>query len=462
MTLGLSTRHGFRYTTVFSQSVLVRYSISRTIFEAESLSNANDTTAAIPGSREIRASVHSILAAADRCVMCGLCLPHCPTYRLLRNEADSPRGRIALMQALADGRLQPSAPLLTHLDRCLACRACERMCPSKVEYGKLIDATRTELKREGKLKQPRRLRVLLQNVTDIPRLQHIAAAMRTYQRSGLQWLARKSGVLKGLDLDALETLLPAIPEAKRFHSHYPAHGKRRGTVGLFIGCIGSIMEGEIHSATIELLTRLGFEVHIPSSQGCCGSLHQHNGEADTARQLAERNREAFSGLELDAIVSTASGCAAQLFEYATLYGGELVLPAPLFEICDFLQLYWPADGPALKPQPLRAALHLPCSQRNVLRKPEAAERLLSRIPGLELEPLEGNDQCCGAAGSYMLTQTDNAHALRQRKVDAVIRQQPQLLLSNNIGCALHLAGGLKEQGIDVEVMHPVLLLAKSL
>jgi glycolate oxidase iron-sulfur subunit len=404
---------------------------------------------------------NDILKAADRCVMCGLCLPHCPTYRLLRNEADSPRGRIALMQALANGRLQPSAPLLTHLDRCLACRACERMCPSKVEYGKLIDATRAELRREGKLEQPRRLRLLLQNVTDVPRLQRIAAAMRTYQRSGLQWLARKSGVLKGLDLESLETLLPAIPEAKRFHDHYPAHGERRGAVGLFIGCIGSIMEGEIHTATITLLTRLGYDVYIPASQGCCGSLHQHNGEAETARHLAERNRQAFAGLELDAIISTASGCAAQLFEYGTLYGGELELPAALFEVCDFINRHWRDDIP-LTAQPLRAAIHLPCSQRNVLKSPDAVSALLHRIPGLQFEALPGNDQCCGAAGSYMLTQPDNADALRRIKVDAIARLQPQLLLSNNIGCALHLAGGLKEQGIDVEVMHPVLLLARSL
>jgi glycolate oxidase iron-sulfur subunit len=426
------------------------------------LHNTNDSTPASPGSREIRPSVQGILDAADRCVMCGLCLPHCPTYRLLRNEADSPRGRIALMQALADGRLQPSKPLLTHLDRCLTCRACERMCPSGVEYGKLIDATRAELKRRGELEQPGRLNLLLRNVTDIPRLQSIAAAMRTYQRSGLQWLARKSGVLKGLDLESLETLLPAIPEATRLHSHYPARSVRRGAVGLFIGCIGSIMEGEIHSATIDVLTLLGYEVHVPASQGCCGSLHQHNGETETARRLAERNRHAFAGLQLDAIVSTASGCAAQLFEYGTLYGGESALPAPLFEVCDFLQQHWPEEGLQLKPQPLRAALHLPCSQRNVLRRPDAVERLLALIPGLELEPLEGNDECCGAAGSYMLTQPENADALRRRKVAAVIEQRPQLLLSNNIGCALHLAGGLKAQGIDVEVMHPVVLLAKSL
>jgi len=398
----------------------------------------------------------NILAAADRCVMCGLCLPHCPTYRLLRNEADSPRGRIALMQAVAGKRLEASPTLLTHLDRCLSCRACERMCPSKVEYGKLIDTARAEIHAA----KPKRLTMLLQSVTNIGKLQRIASAMRTYQRSGLQWLTHKSGVLKGLDLEALESLLPAIPDALRLAEHYPATTAQRGEVGLFVGCIGSIMEGEIHLATIRLLNQLGYSVHIPPSQGCCGSLHQHNGEPQTALSLAQANIHAFADRPLDAIISTASGCAAQLFEYPSLYGEAL--PAPLYEVCDFLHQHWPEEGLELRAQPLRAALHLPCTQRNVLRSGDAAEKLLSRIPGLELEALAGNDQCCGAAGSYMLTEPQIADALRQPKLDAVKAQQPSLLLSNNIGCALHIAGGMKAQGSDIEVMHPVLLLARSL
>jgi len=396
-----------------------------------------------------------ILELADRCVMCGMCLPHCPTYRLLRNEADSPRGRISLMQAVARHELDADATLLKHLDRCLACRACERMCPSKVEYGKLIDATRTHLHEQ----KPKRLKVLMDSVTDIDKLKVTASAMRTYQRSGLQWLARKSGVLKGLDLDALETLLPAIPDAVKLNHHYPADGTPRGEVGLFVGCIGSIMEGEIHLATVRLLNRLGYNVYIPDSQGCCGSLHQHNGESGTAETLATANMHAFAGMELNAIVSTASGCAAQLFEYETLYGKPL--PAPLYEVCDFLAQHWPDDGPALSAQPMKAALHLPCTQRNILRRPDAVEQLLSRIPELELEPLAGNDQCCGAAGSYMLTEPEIANRLREPKLEALEQQQPQLLLSNNTGCALHIAGGMKEQGIDIEVMHPVVLLARN-
>ncbi len=396
-----------------------------------------------------------ILQLADRCVMCGLCLPHCPTYRLLRSEADSPRGRIALMQAVARKQLPPSSSLLMHLDRCLVCRACERMCPSKVEYGKLINTTRDRLKAE----KPARLNLMLESVADTGKLQRNATALRAYQRSGLQWLARKSGILKGLDVDALEGLLPELPERIELKDFYPAEGESRGEVGLFVGCIGSLMEGELHRATIQLLNRFGFNVHVPTTQGCCGSLHQHSGEHARASQLAEQNRRAFAGMKLDAIVSTASGCAAQLFEYAEIF--DTALPAPLYEICDYLLQQWPEDDLPLKPQSRRVAPHLPCTQRNVIRKPDVVKQLLEKIPQLEIVPLPGNDQCCGAAGSYMLTQPELAARLRQQKLDALRETSAELLVSNNLGCALHITKGIEERGMKIEIIHPVLLLAKS-
>lgn len=400
--------------------------------------------------------IDPILQLADRCVMCGLCLPHCPTYRLLRSEADSPRGRISLMQAVARKQLPASSSLLSHLDRCLVCRACERMCPSKVEYGKLINTTRDRLKTE----KPTRLRLMLENVADLHKLQTGATALRAYQRSGLQWLARKSGVLKGLDMEALEGLLPKLPERIELQSFYPAEGKARGDIGLFVGCIGSLMEGELHLATVRLLNRIGFNVHVPAQQGCCGSLHQHSGEHAKAARLAEQNRSAFAGIKLDAIASTASGCAAQLLEYAKVF--DNALPAPLYEICDFLLQQWPEDNLQLKSQARHVALHLPCTQRNVIRKPTAVQQLLEKIPQLEIEPLSGNDQCCGAAGSYMLTQPELAARLRQQKLDALRETSAELLVSNNLGCALHIANGMEERGMKVEIIHPVLLLAQSL
>ncbi len=399
-----------------------------------------------------------ILAAADRCVMCGLCLPHCPTYQLHHSEAESPRGRIALMQALASGRLESSSALQRHLDSCLVCRACEKMCPSKVPYGQLIDTTRGLLREQGKQPPPALTRLLGQ-VEDTAKLQRSGRLLRGYQQSGVQTLLRGGGLLKALGLDKHEAQLPVIPAPQKLAACTPAQGERRGRLGLFTGCIGSVLEGETHQAAITQLSRLGYEVHVPAAQGCCGSLHQHNGEPQKARELAQKNIAVFDALKLDAVVGTASGCAAHLGEYPALYAQSSI---PFYEVCDFLaNQAWPESLP-LKALPHKVLLHLPCSQRNVLQRPDAVATLLSRIPQLLVEPLAENHLCCGAAGSYQLTQHDNAEALRARKLNHLDNCDAQLLISNNLGCALHLQGGLRERGIELEVLHPLLLLQRAL
>ncbi len=405
----------------------------------------------------MKANTH-ILAAADRCVMCGLCLPHCPTYQLHHSEVESPRGRIALMQALASGRLEKSAALTRHLDSCLVCRACEKMCPSKVPYGELIDTTRGLL-REQFNNTPVVLKQLLEQVEDKKKLQRNGALLRGYQKSGVQKLIRRSGLLKVAGFEQSEASLPAIPAQQQLNEYYPAPGTPRGRVGLFTGCISSVLEGELHLAAIKLFTRLGFEVHVPAAQGCCGSLHQHNGEPQKAARMAAKNIRVFDRLKLDAVVSSASGCAAQLGEYPELYGESAT---PFYEVCDFLSnIEWP-ETLQFKPLPQKALLHLPCSQRNVLQRPDAVSTLLSRIPQLQYEPLAENHLCCGAAGSYQLTQGHTANALRERKLKLLGDNSPQLLLSNNLGCALHLQSGLQQRGIAVEVLHPLLLLQRAL
>ncbi|MEN8169765.1 MAG: (Fe-S)-binding protein [Pseudomonadota bacterium] len=399
-----------------------------------------------------------ILAAADRCVMCGLCLPHCPTYQLHHSEAESPRGRIALMQALAAGQLKSSPVLQRHLDSCLVCRACEKMCPSKVPYGQLIDATRAQLRKQGKPSPPP-LKRLLAQVEEKKKLQRSGMLLRGYQQSGFQTLIRGGCLLKVLGLEEHEAQLPQIPLQQSLAVRTPAQGERRGRIGLFTGCIGSLLEGEVHRAAIKLLSRLGYEVHVPVSQGCCGSLHQHNGEPQKAGELAQKNIGVFDCLKLDAVVSTASGCAAQLSEYPALYGERTT---PFYEICDFLtNIEWP-ESVQLKPLPQKALLHLPCNQRNVLQRPDAVTTLLARIPQLQCEPLAENHLCCGSAGSYQLTQRDNAEALRERKLDLIAGTNAQLLLSNNLGCALHLQNGLRQRGMKTKLLHPLLLLQQAL
>ncbi|MBE0509540.1 MAG: (Fe-S)-binding protein [Chromatiales bacterium] len=397
----------------------------------------------------------SLLAATDRCVMCGQCLPHCPSYQLWHNEADSPRGRIALLQALGHGQLAAGPGMLRHLDRCLGCLACERMCPSLVEYGQILDQGRALLHPTHPPARP--VQQLLDSVSDLPGMARQASMLRLYQRSGLQRLARRSGALKVLGLAEQEAALPPIPKATKLASHYPALGEAHGRVALFTGCVGQIFDGAVHQAAIAVLTRLGFAVTIPTSQGCCGALHQHNGEPEQAAALARRNIDSFS--DVDAVIGCATGCGAQLHQYQGLYGEGL--KAPFFDVAEFIIRHWPGDLP-LHPVPQRALYHLPCSQRNVLRQPDSTAQLLAPIPELALSPLPGNDSCCGAAGSFLLSQPEAAAALREPKLAAIAKAQPDVLLSSNTSCALHLRQGLLAQGIAIPVRHPIELLAEAL
>lgn len=395
---------------------------------------------------------------SDRCVYCGLCLPHCPTYRLSHSESESPRGRISLIQALARGQLSSdSAGLAEHLDHCLVCRACEQFCPSQVPYGSLIDAAREQLLTDGVRTTPPALRRLLDTVSSPDKTRRLGKLLRGYQTSGAQRLVRASGLLKGLRLDGLEAQLPQLPPPWQPRPYYPAIGEQRGEVGLFLGCIGSLLEAPIQQAAVQLLTHMGLAVHIPQPQGCCGSLHHHHGERRQATELARALADQFAGLQLDAIIGASAGCMAQLFDYPNLYGETANLNTPVRELCDFTAAQpWPDTLP-LKPLAERVGVHLPCSQRNVLRRPDAVFTLLANIPELEAIALPGNEQCCGAAGSYMLTQPEQAARLRDAKLAewqgvAVTRR-----VSNNVGCAQHLS-----QGLSSPLQHPLLLLMEQL
>ena len=365
------------------------------------------------------------------------------------------------MQALASNRIENDRSLVAHLDSCLVCRACEKMCPSLVSYGRLIDNTRTLLKSRGQLTAPPLLKRLLDTVADRGRLQHLTRAMRLYQGSGIQWLARKSGILDGLDLAEAESFLGTPSSGGELAAYSPPSSPHRGDVALFTGCIGKLADSTTLKTTLSLLNRIGYGVHVPEQQGCCGSLHQHNGETDRARSLARTNRQAFSGLEVEAIIGTLSGCTAQLAESPELPAEEKPFPAPVIDICDFLAaLEWP-DQVTFKPLPQRVAIHEPCSVTNVMKRPGIIHRMLQHIPQIEMVEL-ANTQCCGAAGSYMITQKENAQSLRRLKLEAVRQSGATLLVSNNVGCARHMEGGLTEAGVNVEIIHPVELLARQL
>ncbi len=399
-----------------------------------------------------------ILEEADRCVKCGYCLPGCPTYGLARDEGESPRGRIALIQGLLTGRVD-SPRLHTHLDHCLACLACETACPTGVQYGRLITMVRALQHNKSSLFRRILKRTGLRLLSRLPYSPTAVAMARLYQKIGLRWVVLRIG---GTGIRRLDGLLPPLERPVPWSKFYPAAGslsEKRGRVGLFTGCIGRITDQPALEAAIRVLNRLGVEVAIPGGQGCCGAMHLHGGATEQAGRLAQQNRRAFAGQELDAIVSVASGCAAHLANYGE--DGEK-LAAPIMDISHYLQgLRWPEE---LTIQPLkgRVALHTPCSLKNMPGDTDVPGQLLRRIPGIDLAPLAENGHCCGAAGSYLLTQPVIANALREEKLNALHKTEPEILVTSNTGCALHLAAGIRQADLSIEVLHPVELLARQM
>jgi glycolate oxidase iron-sulfur subunit len=393
------------------------------------------------------------LQAADQCVKCGMCLPHCPTYGATLDEAESPRGRLALMQGLAGGLLVADAAAEAHLDGCLTCRACEVVCPARVPYGRLNDATREALAQ----RRPQRTRVARAMAAVLTRPAWRALVLLPlwlYQRLGVQWIVRRLRLLGRGRLARLESLMPRLHFPRR-----PATAAvTNADVLLFTNCTSPLVEPGALRATVGLLEALGCRVAAPPGQDCCGALHQHAGLPEPARGCARRNVEAFAGEA--PIVGVASGCSAQLLEYELLLGdagggfsrrvrdlGGFLLAHPRFEALRFA----PLDA--------RVLLHTPCTQRNVVRAPDTARRLLERIPGLKVEALDS--ACCGAAGSYFVTRPAMADALLEPKLAAVRRAQPRFVVSSNVGCAMHLAAGLRRAGLTARVVHPLELLARQ-
>lgn len=384
------------------------------------------------------------LADADSCVKCGLCLPHCPTYKLSRDENESPRGRIALMQGVVTEQLGATPKLAAHLDRCLSCRACEPVCPAQVPYGRLIDAARHELRRRGNREnwRARLLRVL-------------APRRGLWRLTGfLTRVAQRAGA------GGLLPQLPRLaPPRYRAGQTFAADGPERGRVALFLGCAADPFDARVQHAAIEVLTRLGFTVALPAGQTCCGALHWHAGDRTRARRLAAANLAAFPP-DMP-VLSTATGCGAHLAEYHEVTDAGESLARRVQDINTFLaNLDWPT-GLRLRPHAESIAVQIPCTQRNVLRQPDSVTRLLARIPGLEAVPLAHRD-CCGAAGSYFLNQPGYAGRLADAAMHAIRQSSARTLATANIGCAMQLRAACRRAGLDIAVRHPLEILAGQL
>ena len=354
------------------------------------------------------------------------------------------------MQALVSQAVE-SPNLQRHLDRCLGCLACESACPSGVRYGRLIDSVRAL--QPDRISRFQRYRLSL--ISRLPYFQASGTLLRFYQQSGLKSVLRRLG---GSRFRRLDNLLPALPKSPRLQPFYPAHKPASGRVALFTGCVGRITDQPALHASVRLLTRLGFEVAVPDQQSCCGALHQHNGQPAVAAQLAETNCRAFNALNLDAILYVASGCGAQLMEYAE--SGQK-LEAPVSDICTFLGKSGLPKNLRFSPLQRKVLIHHPCSSRRLPGAGAGVTELLRLIPGIDLQTLPDTG-CCGAAGSYLLMQPAMADRLRQPTLKQVEQRGCDILVTSNTGCALHLAAGLGLSSGEIEVIHPVQLLAQQL
>ncbi|HVS26399.1 MAG TPA: (Fe-S)-binding protein [Burkholderiales bacterium] len=403
---------------------------------------------------------------ADRCVACGLCLPHCPTYLKTLSEADSPRGRIQLMKGVLEARIPLNARFIEHIDLCLTCRACENVCPNNVAYGELVDGTRVIIEAQrprSKLHQWLRGFAMSELAAKPWRLEKLASLLRFYRQSGLQRLARGLGILRVLGLNEMEQHLPPVARHPGWNEIYPASGEVRGEVGLFLGCVARVADAATLNAAIFVLNRLGYMVHVPRSQTCCGALYQHSGDLEAAKQLARENLRAFAAPNLGAVISTASGCGATLAEYKRILGDEArAFSARITDLSSFLS----QDGQMHKIDILqlnaKIAVQDPCTLRNVMRSEKSPYALLKLIPQAEVVALTGNDQCCGAAGTYFLSQPEMAGTLRDDKIRALQQSGASWLATSNVGCAMHLAEGVRAAGLAVKIVHPVTLLARQM
>ncbi len=397
------------------------------------------------------------------CVHCGICLPQCPTYRVLGEEMDSPRGRIYLMRAAAEDRIGLTPTMAHHLDLCLGCRACETACPSGVPFGQLLEATRGQLERRG-VTAPGRdgatLRFLLDVFPHPGRLGPMLHALRMYQWSGMQALVRGFGLLAPFKkLQAMEALLPWLPApARPLPELIPARGPRRGRVGLLVGCVQRFFYPDVNADTARLLSAAGYEVVVPRTQECCGALHLHAGRIDEFRAMARRLIPAFA--DVDLVVVNAAGCGSALKEYGHWLADDAARSFAE-RVRDVSEVLVGCDLP-LRPLRETVTYHDACHLAHGQRIRAEPRELLRRIPGLTLVDLPDSDLCCGSAGVYNLLEPEMAGELGRRKARRIRETGARVVVAGNPGCLMQMRQHCRAEGLSVEVAHPVTLLARAL
>jgi glycolate oxidase iron-sulfur subunit len=408
----------------------------------------------------------------SRCVHCGMCLNHCPTYRLWQLEADSPRGRIRQMMLVNQGELPVSENFVDHIDKCLDCRSCETACPSAVNYGKLVEHARARIELDFKRPLFSRMARNLVYRRLLPYPERIAMAgklLRIYQRSGLQAAARATGILKLLGLAERDLLLPRVDHRFFFDQlgkTFPAQGTRRARVAFFAGCVANVTFTSLNEATIRVLTANGCEVVVPDGQFCCGALPAHAGVRDVARNLARRNIAGFASEHFDALVTNAAGCGSTLKEYDHLftadepeYAAAAALAQKTRDVTEFLAAL--GLSASLKPVSARVTYQDSCHLLHGQKIHEAPRQLLREIPGAEFVELPFADICCGSAGVYNVTETKASLDLLTEKMACAKTTNAQIIATANPGCLLQLRAGVKIHRTGQEVLHVIELLDRA-
>ena len=404
-------------------------------------------------------------ADLSKCVRCGLCLQHCPTYVETGLETESPRGRLYLMRALAEGVASPTPTAIGHLDQCLQCRNCEAVCPSGVPYGRIMEHARANVLDSRAAPASWRLRAMfLRHVVARPgAMRMFAVTMRATERTGLRRIAERIPVI------GARTVLAPRFSGRTFRRRgllAPAEGSTRAQVALLTGCMMPFAHGRVHRATVRVLARNGCDVLAPPDQVCCGALHAHNGDLPTARDLARRNIAAFESAGVEAVIVNSAGCGAAMKEYGELLAndGQYRERAERFartvkDISEFLVglPFVPPPGRVDSRVTYQDSCHLAHAQRIT----SAPRQVLAAIPGLELREMTRPDGCCGSAGVYSLTQGDMSLRLLRSKMRDIRATGPRYIATSNPGCIAQLEAGVRMTGGRVRVVHVVELLDRA-
>jgi len=403
------------------------------------------------------------------CMRCGMCLPHCPTYRETFHETASPRGRVALVRKFQEGELSTSDRFLEYLSLCLDCQACASACPCGVNAGELVAEFKCE-KKEGEGLSFMEELILRRLLPHPDRLEATTVPLRLYQNSGLQKVVRKLGILKMFpqSLEKMERLLPVLPSKplrQTLHEVTPAVGEERGTIGFFLGCVMSLVFSEASHATVRLLASLGYRVITPKEQKCCGAPNMLAADRQGLEQAARFNVDLFSGHGVNCIVTDCGGCGAELKKYGHHLSGApaaVVFSGKVRDISQVLFEHRDKLATLLKPLPLKVTYHDPCHIAHCQGIRQEPRALLKLIPGLEYSELHEADSCCGSGGTYNIEKPEMSDRILQRKIENIRKTGAKYLVTGNPGCLLQLKKALAEQEPGIRVIHLTELLAMSM